>query len=43
MKKYFGVFLIGLLLSNLVVFNVRGEERAFLTADEVVKGANDYC
>ena len=43
MKKYFGVFLIGLLLSNLVVFNVRGEERAFLTADEVVKGTNDYC
>ncbi len=43
MKKYFGVFLIGVLLSNLVIFNVRGEERAFLTADEVVKGANDYC
>lgn len=42
MKKYFGVFLIGLLLSNLVVFNVRGEEREFLTADEVVKGVNDY-
>lgn len=42
MKKYFGVFLIGLLLSNLVVFNVRGAEGEFLTADEVVKGVNDY-
>lgn len=41
MKKYFSVFLIGFLLSNLMIFNVKAETD-FLAVDEIVKETNNY-